>query len=79
MDEIPFVKFFIADRPEPRTGAGFRLELLQSHTDVLKLHEVERSSVDNDIKLFLMTRSADTPQNWSNCDLMSSLAYLLGG
>jgi len=70
VDKIPFVKFFITGRPEPRIRSGFRLELLRPHTDVLKLHEVERSSVDSDIKLFLRIRLAGIPQNWSNCDLI---------
>ena len=69
VDNIPFVKFFITGRPEPRIRSGFRLKLLRPHTDVLKLHEVERSSVDSDIKFFLKTRLADIPQNRSNCGL----------
>ena len=70
VDKIPFIKFFITGRPEPRIRSGFRLELLRPHTDVLKLHEVERSSVDSDIKLFLKTRLADIAKNRSNCDLV---------
>jgi len=70
VDKIPLVKFFITGRPEPRIRSGFRLELLRPHTDVLKLHEVERLSVDSDIKLFLRTRLTGIPQNWSNCDLI---------
>jgi hypothetical protein len=53
VDKIPLVKFFITGRPEPRIRSGFRLESLRPHTDVLRLHEVEPSSVDSDIKLFL--------------------------
>jgi hypothetical protein len=53
VDKIPFVKFFITGRPEPRIRSGFRLESLRPHTDVLRLHDVERSSVDSDIRLFL--------------------------
>ncbi|KAF9648430.1 hypothetical protein BDM02DRAFT_3187181 [Thelephora ganbajun] len=68
VDEIPLVKFFITGRPEPRIRSGFRLESLRPHTDVLRLHEVERSSVDSDIKLFLKTRLADIIRNRSNCD-----------
>ena len=70
VDKIPFVKFFITGRPEPRVRSGFRLELLRPHTDVLKLHEVERSSVDSDIKLFLNTKLLDIIKNRSNCDLV---------
>ena len=53
IDKIPLVKFFITGRPEPRIQSGFRLELLRPRTDVLSLHEVDRFSVDSDIKLFL--------------------------
>jgi len=70
VDKIPFVKFFITGRPEPRIRSGFRLKLLRPHTDVLKLHEVDRSSVDSDIKLFLKIRLADIASNRSNCDLV---------
>jgi len=69
VDKIPLVKFLITGRPEPRIRSGFRLELLQPHTDVLRLHDVERCSVDNDIKLFLKTRLMDVVRNRSNCDL----------
>ena len=37
-------------------------------TDVLRLHEVERSSVDSDIKLFLKTQLTEIIKNRSNCD-----------
>ena len=53
VDKIPKVKFFITGRPEPPIREGFRLELLRPITDVLKLHEVERSLVDQNIKLYL--------------------------
>ena len=69
MDKIPLVKFFITGRPEPRIRSGFRLELLRPHTDVLKLHEVKPSSVDNDIRLFLKTRFMEIAKNRSDCSL----------
>jgi hypothetical protein len=69
VDEIPFVKFFITGRPEPRIRSGFRLELLRPHTDVLKLHDVEPELVNSDIKLFFRTRFADIAKNRSDCDL----------
>jgi len=69
VDNIPSVKFFITGRPEPRIRSGFRLELLRPHTDVLKLHEVQPSSVDNDIKLFLKTRLTEISKNRSDCNL----------
>ena len=69
VDKIPLVKFFITGRPEPRIRSGFRLELLRPHTDVLRLHEVEQSSVDSDIKLFLKVQLTETIKNRSNCNL----------
>ena len=53
VSEIPKVKFFLTGRPEPRIRKGFRLPLLTKATDVLVLHEVKRSLVDNDIRSFL--------------------------
>ena len=69
VDTIPHVKFLITGRPEPRIRSGFRLESLQPHTDILKLHEVKPSSVDSDIKLFLKARFAGIAKTRSNCGL----------
>jgi len=69
VDKIPLVKFFITGRPEPRIRSGFRLVALRPHTDVLRLHDVEPSSVNSDIKLFLKTQLANVVNNQSNCDL----------
>jgi len=69
VDKIPLVKFFITGRPEPRIRSGFRLESLQPHTDVLRLHDVKRSSVDSDIRLFFVTQLAAITKNRSDCDL----------
>ena len=69
VDEIPKVKFFITGRPEPPIRSGFRLESLRPITEVLRLHEVERSSVDDDIKLFFRTRLSNIAKNRSDCDL----------
>jgi len=68
VDDIPLVKFFITGRPEPRIRSGFRLESLRPHTDVLRLHEVEPSSVDSDIKLFLKAQFIEITKNRSNID-----------
>ena len=70
VNKIPHVKFFITGRPEARIRSGFRLESLRPHTDVLRLHDVKRSSVDSDIKLFFGTRLADIVKNRSDCDLL---------
>jgi hypothetical protein len=69
LHQIPFVKFFITGRPEPRIRSGFRLESLQPHTDVLRLHEVKRSSVDSDIKLFFKIQLTAIAKNRSDCSL----------
>ena len=70
MDEIPNVKFFITGRPEPRIRSGFRLTSLRPITEVFRLHEVEQSSVDGDIKLFFRTQLADISKNRSDCDFI---------
>ena len=70
VDKIPFVKFFITGRPEPRIRTGFRLEQLRPHTDILKLHEVEASSVDSDIRLFLKAQFAEISKNRSDCSFV---------
>ena len=70
VDEIPQVKFFITGRPEPRIRSGFRLKSLRPITEVFRLHDVERSSVDSDIKLFFRTRLAEIAKTRSEDDLM---------
>ena len=72
IDKIPGVKFFITGRPEPRIRSGFRLELLRPITEVLRLHDVERSSVDSDIKLLFETRLGEIAKSRSDCDLTQS-------
>ena len=66
--EIPHIKFFITSRPEPRIWSGFRLESLQPITEVLRLHDVERCSVDSDIKLFFRTKLANIAKARSDCN-----------
>ena len=65
---IPQVKFFITGRPEPRIRSGFRLKSLRPITEIFRLHNVERSSVDHDIKLFFRTQLADIATSRSDCD-----------
>ena len=67
VDRIPHVKFFITGRPEPRIRSGFRLKSLRPITEVLRLHDVERSSVDHDIKLFLRAQLTDIATSRSDC------------
>ena len=68
MHEIPEVKFFITGRPEPPIREGFRLKPLRPITDVLKLHDAKRSSVDGDIKLYLNTYLTDIRNTRSDCE-----------
>jgi len=68
MDEIPDVKFFITGRPEPRIRSGFRLKSLRPITEVFRLHDVERSSVDDDIKLFFRIQLTEIAKARSDCN-----------
>jgi len=68
VDKIPQVKFFITGRPEPRIRSGFRLKSLRPITEVLRLHDVERSLVDSDIKLFLRTGLTNIIETRSDCN-----------
>jgi len=77
VDEIPNVKFFITGRPEPRIRSGFRLKSLRPITEVLRLHDVKRSSVDSDIKLFFRTRLADIAKTRSDCNFTQDWPNLL--
>ena len=72
VDQIPWVKFFITGRPEPRIRSGFRLKALQPITEVLRLHDVERPSVDADIRLFLKTQLDRIAKTRSDCDFTES-------
>ena len=69
VQQLSPVKFFITGRPEPRIRTGFRLSLLQPLTQIFLLHEVESSSVDNDIQLFLTQRLTAIAKQRSDLDL----------
>ena len=66
---LPSVKFFITGRPEPRIRSGFRLPLLEPLTQVFLLHEVEPSSVDQDIRLYLEDKLTGVAKRRSDFDL----------
>ena len=68
VDKIPDVKFFITGRPESRIRSGFRLKPLRPITEIFRLHDVERSSVDHDIKLYFRTQLAEITKTRSDCD-----------
>ena len=67
--QLPLVKFFITGRPEPRIRTGFRLPLLEPITHIFLLHEVELSTVDSDIQLYLTQRLAAIAKRRSDVDL----------
>ena len=66
VNQIPTVKFFITGRPEPPIRSGFRLKSLQPITEVLRLHEVEPSLVDGDIRLFFRTQLTEIAKAWGD-------------
>ena len=68
--KLPSVKFFITGRPEPRIRSGFRLPLLEPLTQVFLLHEVELSSVNEDIRLYLEEKLAAVAKRRSDFDLI---------
>ena len=67
--QVPLVKFFITGRPEPRIRSGFRLPLLEPLTQIFLLHEVELSSVDDDIRLYLTQKLTTIAKQRSDLDL----------
>ena len=66
---LPSVKLFITGRPEPRIRTGFRLPLLEPLTQVFLLHEVEPSSVDEDVRLYLQEKLTEVARRRSDLDL----------
>ena len=69
VEDLRSVKFFITGRPEPRIRAGFRLPLLRPMTEVFRLHDVERSTVDEDIRLYLQEKLRAVAKRRSDLDL----------
>ena len=67
--KLPSVRFFITGRPEPRIRTGFRLPLLEPLTQVFLLHEVQLSSVDEDIRLYLEEKLTAVAKRRSDFDL----------
>ena len=72
LDQTQGVKFFITSRPQPQICSGFQLELLQPITEVFKLHNVEQSLVDADMRLYLETHLAKITETRSDCDSTES-------
>ena len=67
--QLSLVKFFITGRPEPRIRTGFRLPLLQPITQIFLLHEVDLTSVNKDIQLYLVERLTKIAKQRSDFDL----------
>ena len=67
--QLPLVKFFITGRPEPRVRTGFRLPLLQPLTRIFMLHQVELSSISNDIQLYLAQKLTAIAKRRSDVEL----------
>ena len=67
--QLSAVKFFITGRPEPRIRTGFRLPLLQPLTQIFLLHQVESSSVNDDIQLYLTQKLTTIAKQRSDLDL----------
>ena len=72
VNKLPLVKFFITGRPEPRICRGFRLPLLQPITHIFLLHEVDSTSVNEDIQLYLTERLTKVAKQKSNLNLPNS-------
>jgi len=69
VNQLPLVKFFITGRPEPRIRTGFRLPLLQPITQIFLLHEVDLTSINKDIQLYLTERLTKIAKQRSDLDL----------
>ena len=68
VDEIPGIKFLITSRPEHWIRCGFRLPLLHLKAEVLKLHNIERSLVDEDIRSYLRVHLTNIRNIRSDCE-----------
>ncbi|KAF9784575.1 hypothetical protein BJ322DRAFT_852578 [Thelephora terrestris] len=82
---IPEVKFFITSRPERHIASGFRGPLLKNTTNIFILHQVERSTVDNDIRHFFkhelakLARQPGASEGWPTDEQVDSLCRRAAG
>jgi hypothetical protein len=67
IDVVPFLKVFVTSRPEEDVRQTFRL--LKNRSNVLDLHLIDRTLVDNDIRHFLNIRLPEMAKNRSITDL----------
>ena len=82
--QIPYVKFFITGRPEPKIKTGFRLPLLVDSTNVFVLHDVHPSLISNDIRLFLKDELSELARlrqlkRWPSGEHLHLLCHRAGG
>ena len=83
--EIPAVKFFITSRPESHITSGFRGLLLKKATNVFILHQVERFTIDTDIRRFLkhelfkLARQPVGSECWPTDEQLASLCRRAAG
>ena len=83
--EIPAVKFLITSRPERHITSGFRGPLLKNATNVFILHQVERSTVDGDIRRFFkhellkLARPLGVSEGWPTDEQVDSLCRRAAG
>jgi hypothetical protein len=88
VDQIPNVKFFIAGRAVGAFCFGFLLPPLSHVTKVLRLYEVERCLVEEDIDRYLRFRLIELakaesrcsfPDDWPNQYIINNLAWKAAG
>lgn len=88
VDGLSTAKIFITGRPESRIQSGFNLRDLKAETDVFLLHQVERTSVDDDIRLYFRSQFSELvqsrtdilfPDPWPDTASLESLVQRAGG
>ena len=85
VSKVPGAKFFITSRPESQITSGFRGPLLKNATNTFALHQVERSTVDNDIRHFFkhklskFARRPDAKEGWPTDEQVDSLCLRAAG
>ena len=85
ISEIPGVKFFVTSRPETHIMTGFRGPLLGRLTEVFILHNVEPSTVNNDIhhffkhKLSTLAQQHGGVQGWPTDEQLDVLCQRAAG
>ena len=81
--EIPKIKFLVTARPEAFIREGFRLPILAEASDVLVLHEIEKSRMDDDLRLFfghkLSVAMPPGPDTWPTKTELDTLCTRAAG